>query len=242
MSTEVVEIRVSGVTVQVVRKNIKNLHLGVYPPDGRVRVAAPLRLSDDAVRLAVISKLGWIKRRQAAFKAQARQSDREMVSGESHYFLGRRYRLRVINNDGAAKVVVRNKTTIELHVRPGTDARQRERVLLRWYRRKLRDLIPPLLAKWQTTLGVQVSDWGIRRMKTRWGTCNAKARRIWLNLELAKKPAHCLEYIVVHELVHLIEQHHNDRYISIMDKHLPQWRSHRQELNSAPLAHENWIY
>jgi hypothetical protein len=242
MSTDVVEIHVSGLTVQIVRKDIKNLHLGVYPPNGRVRVAAPLRVSDDAVRLAVIGKLGWIKRQQAGFKAQARQSGREMVSGESHYFLGQRYRLRVVNHDSTAKVLVRNKATIELHVRRETDAWQRERMLLRWYRKQLKELIPPLLEKWQRALGVQVADWGIRKMKTRWGTCNAKARRIWLNLELAKKPPQCLEYIIVHELVHLVVKHHDDRFIAMLDEHLPQWRLHRQELNAAPLAHETWLY
>jgi hypothetical protein len=242
MSTDVVEIHVSGLTVQIVRKDIKNLHLGVYPPNGRVRVAAPLQVSDDAVRLAVIRKLGWIKRQQARFKAQARQSEREMVSGESHYFLGQRYRLRVVNHDSAAKVLVRNKATIELHVRRETDAWQRERMLLRWYRKQLKELIPPLLEKWQCALGVQVADWGIRKMKTRWGTCNAKARRIWLNLELAKKPPQCLEYIIVHELVHLVVKHHGDRFTAMLDEHLPQWRLHRQELNAAPLAHATWLY
>ena len=242
MSTEVVEIRVSGLTVQLVRKNIKNLHLGVYPPNGRVRVAAPLRVRDDAVRRAIIGKLGWIKRQQARFRAQERQSVREMVSGESHYFLGRRYRLRVVLHDGAANVVVQRQATIELYVRRETDALQRERVLLRWYRQKLKNLIPPLLKKWQRALGVQIADWGIRKMKTRWGTCNAKARRIWLNLELAKKPPQCLEYIMVHELAHLIERRHDDRFIAILDEHLPQWRLHRQELNSAPLAHDTWLY
>jgi hypothetical protein len=242
MSIEVVEIRVSGLTVQILRKDIKNLHLGVYPPHGRVRVAAPLQVSNDAVRLAVIRKLGWIKRQQARFKAQARQSDREMVSGESHYFLGQRYRLRVVNHDLAAKVLVRNKATIELHVRRETSTEQRERVLQRWYRQQLRKLIPPLLEKWQHALCVQVADWGIRKMKTRWGTCNAKACRIWLNLELAKKPPQCLEYIILHELVHLVVKHHDDRFIAMLDEYLPQRRLHRQELNAAPLAHETWLY
>ena len=201
-----------------------------------------MAVSDEAVRLAVIGKLDWIKRQQARFESQPRQSEREMVSGESHYFLGQRFRLRVVHDEGPAKVVVRGKSTIELHVRRGTNAGQRERVLLRWYRRELKELVPPLLEKWQAVLGVQIDEWGIRRMKTRWGSCNGKARRIWLNLELAKKPAPCLEYLVVHELAHLIERHHNDRFIAIMDKHLPQWRLHREELNSAPLAHETWTY
>jgi predicted metal-dependent hydrolase len=242
MNTERREITVGGVQVQVVRKAIKNLHLGVYPPGGRVRVAAPLRVSDDAVRLAVIGKLGWIKRQRARFDAQPRQSEREMVSGESHYFLGRRYRLRVVERHGATRVVVRNNRTLELQVRRHADAQARERVLHRWYRQHLRELVPPLLTKWEATLGVQVAVWGIKRMKTRWGTCNADARRIWLNLELAKKPVQCLEYLVVHELTHLLERHHNDRFVLLMDRHLPNWREHRQELNAAPLPHESWSY
>jgi hypothetical protein len=205
-------------------------------------VAAPLAVSDNAVRLAVVGKIGWIRRQQARFASQPRQSAREMVSGESHYFLGQRYRLRVVHHDGAARVVVRKKSTIELHVRPGTSPEQREKMLQRWYRQQLKELIPPLLGKWQKILDVQATDWAIKKMKTKWGTCTVEARRIWLNLELAKKPVQCLEYIVVHELTHLLERYHNDRFIAIMDKHMPQWRMYRQELNSAPLAHESWIY
>jgi len=200
--------------VDVVRKEIKNLHLGVYPPDGRVRVAAPLLISDDAVRLAVIGKLGWIRRQRAKYEAQPRQSQRQMVSGESHYFLGRRYRLRVQQRDSPPRVALRGKTAIEIFVRPEATAEQRRALLQRWYRERLKALIPPLLEKWQQALGVQAADWGIKRMKTRWGTCNIKARRVWFNLELAKKPEQCLEYVVAHELMH--------------------------ELNQAPLAHEHW--
>lgn len=228
--------------VQVIRKAIKNLHLGVYPPQGRVRVAVPLAVTDDAVRLAVVGKLGWIKRQQARFKDQPRQSEREMVSGESHYFLGRRYRLRVIPHTGSAQIRMKNRSTLELRVRPTLSARQRDRVLQRWYRQELKERVPPLLGKWAPLMGVEVADWGIRKMKTRWGTCNTGARRIWLNLELAKKPVQCLEYILVHELTHLIERKHNERFVSLMNKHLPQWHLRRQELNSAPLAHETWSY
>lgn len=242
MNTKERQISINGLPVHVVRKAIKNLHLGVYPPRGRVRVAAPLQVSDDAVRLAVIGKLGWIKRQKAKFQAQPRQSEREMVSGESHYFLGQRFRLRVVRHDGTPEVILRNKSTIELRVRRGGTAIQRERVLQTWYRRELKCLIPPLLEKWQPVLGVQIADWSIKKMKTKWGSCSIEARRIWLNLELAKKPVRCLEYIVVHELAHLIEKHHNDRFLAIMDKHLPQWRLVRQELNSAPLAHDTWSY
>jgi hypothetical protein len=242
MSIKPRQIRVSGIPVQVFRKGIKNLHLGVYPPHGRVRVAAPLRVGDDAVRLAVIGKLGWIKRQRARFEAQPRQSAREMVSGESHYFVGRRYRLRVIMHDGPAAVVLRNKSTLELHVRPETTVGQRNRILHQWYRQRLKELIPPLIQKWQAVLGVVVAEWSVRKMKTRWGTCNHEARRIWLNLELAKKPVQCLEYIVAHEMVHLHERHHNERFIALMDQHLPQWRVQRSILNSFPVSHEHWKY
>jgi predicted metal-dependent hydrolase len=242
MNTEKRQIVVNGQAVQIVRKAIKNLHLGVYPPNGRVRVATPLAVTDAAVRLAVIGKLGWIQRQQARFAAQPRQSEREMVSGESHYFLGRRYRLRVIPHDGATKVVLRNRSRIELHAQAEATAPQREQMLHRWYRQQLKKLIPPLLEKWQTALGVQVADWRIKKMKTKWGTCTIEARRIWLNLELAKKPVPCLQYIIAHEMVHLVERHHNDRFVALMNRHMPNWRLHRQELNSAPLNHESWRY
>jgi len=242
MNIEAHRITINGLPVQVVRKDIKNLHLGVYPPNGRVRVAAPLHVSDKAVRLAVIGKLGWIKRQRAKFDAQPRQSTREMINGESHYFLGQRFRLRVAACDGAAKVVLSNKSVLKLHIRQEATAAQREQALARWYREQLRELIPPLLDKWQASIGVQLADWAIKKMKTKWGSCNRKVRRIWLNLELAKKPTRCIEYILVHELIHLIERKHNDRFIALMDEHLPQWRLYRQELNAEPLAHEKWSY
>jgi predicted metal-dependent hydrolase len=242
MNTEKNQITVSGLTVEVVRKAIKNLHLGVYPPHGRVRVAVPLAVNDDAVRLAVIGKLAWIKRQQAKFDAQPRQSRREMVSGESHYFLGQRYRLRVIEHPGAGKVILRNKAFMDLYVRPATSAEQREQVLQRWYRQHLKALAPSLLEKWQEVLDLKIADWGIKRMKTKWGACTIDARRIWVNLELAKKPVQCLEYIIVHELVHLLERHHNDQFRKLMDQFMPQWRLHREELKRAPLGYENWDY
>jgi predicted metal-dependent hydrolase len=242
MTTETRRIVVNGLPVQIVRKDIKNLHLGVYPPHGRVRVAAPLRVSDNAVRLAVISKLGWIKRQQARFDAQPRQSEREMVSGESHYFLGRRYRLRFVRFEGAAKVIVRSPGTIELHARAGLTADQREKILLSWYRERLKKIIPALVEKWQNIVGVRAEQWAIRKMKTKWGACNAEAGRIWLNLELVKKPVQCLEYIIVHELVHLLERRHNERFNALMSELMPQWRTRRADLNAAPLAHETWSY
>jgi predicted metal-dependent hydrolase len=240
VNTETHQLTVNRINVEVIRKDIKNLHLGVYPPNGRVRVAVPLAVSDEAVRLAVVDKLSWIKRQQAKFFAQSRQSQRAMVSGESHYFLGRRYRLRVVEHQGAGQVILRNKTILELHVKTETSAEQREKVLYHWYREQLKQLIPPLLEKWQPLLGVEISAWGVKKMKTKWGACNTQARRIWLNLELAKKPVQCLEYIVVHELVHLLERHHNDRFTALMDQHLSNWRVSRDELNQAPLGYENW--
>jgi predicted metal-dependent hydrolase len=228
--------------VTVERKAIKNLHLGVYPPNGRVRVAAPLAVSDAAVRLAVIGKLGWIKRQQARFAAQPRLSAREFVSGESHFVFGRRYRLRVIPCEGRPKILLRLPSRLELHIRPDATSSQKHRVLQQWYREQLKLRIPALLEKWQPILGVQAADWGVRKMKTRWGTCNVGARRIWLNLELAQKPVQCLEYILVHELAHLIERTHNERFVSLMNQHLPQWRLRREKLNAEPLSHESWTY
>ena len=242
MNTEAHKIRVHGLSVEIVRKAIKNLHLGVYPPNGRIRVAVPLTVSDDAVRLVVIGKLGWIRKQQAKFAAQPRQSEREMVNGESHYFLGLRYRLRVIEHDGPPKVFIRGNSSIDLYMRKGSMAEDREQVLLRWYRSQLKALIPPFLDKWQTLLNVQVNEWGIKKMKTKWGSCNSNDRRIWLNLELAKKPVQCLEYIIVHEMVHLLERHHNDRFQALMDQFMPKWRLHRDELNQTPLGHERWEY
>lgn len=235
-------IVVNNLVVDLVRKPIKNFHLGVYPPHGRVRAAAPLGMSDEAVRIAVISKLGWIRRHRERFQAQPRQSRREMVNGESHYFLGRRYRLKVIERPGASKVGIRNKAFIELYVKPGSGIGRREQVLLRWYREQLKAVIPPLLEKWQAALGVRVAEWRIKKMKTKWGSCSLAARRVWLNLELAKKPVHCLEYILVHELLHFLERRHNGHFRALMDQFIPQWRLYREELNRSPLSHDQWDY
>jgi predicted metal-dependent hydrolase len=242
MSIESREITVSGIRVAIVRKPIKNLHLGVYPPLGRVRVASPLHVSDEAVRLAVISRLAWIKRQQARYESQAREPEREYVSGESHYFEGRRYRLNVSEREDTGRVHVRNKKIIDLFVRVGSDRARRERIMLAWYRAHMRQTVPDLIAKWEAAIGVTAAGWGIKRMKTKWGACNIEARRIWLNLELAKKPPQCLEYVLVHELVHLLERHHDERFTAHMDRLLPHWRHLRDELNRAPLGHATWGY
>jgi predicted metal-dependent hydrolase len=228
--------------VEVVRKPIKNLHLSVHPPDGRVRVSAPSHIDDEAVRLAVVSKLPWIRRHQKTFADQPRQSQREMVSGESHYFLGRRYRLSITERDGLTRIALNGGSQLKVQVRPGTDRDKREQLLNEWYRRHMKELLPDLIAKWQPIIGVQVADWGIKKMKTRWGSCNIQDHRVWLNLELAKKSLHCIEYVLVHEMVHLLERQHTDRYRALMDKFMPQWRLHRDELNQSPLAHEEWVY
>ncbi len=233
-------IEVGGIPVEVVRKPIKNLHLSVHPPDGRVRVSAPIRIDDEAVRLAVVSRLRWIRRHQKTFADQPRHSQREMVSGESHYFMGRRYRLRVLEHGGPNRISRKGNSELTMRVRPGTGRDKREQSLNDWYRRHMKSLMPELISQWQPVIGVQVADWGIKKMKTRWGSCNVQDHRVWLNLELAKKPPHCLEYVLVHEMVHLLERHHNDRFKTLMDQFLPQWRSYRDELNQVPLAHEEW--
>jgi predicted metal-dependent hydrolase len=236
------QITVGNISIDVVRKDIKNLHLGVYPPNGRVRIASPLKIDDEAVRLFAISKMAWIKKHQLKFEAQQRQSERQFVSGESHYYNGNRYLLNIIYHNAAPKVEIRNKTYIDLYVRVGSTLEQREKVLTEWYRRQLKDQIPPLIDKWQKIIGVEVSDWGIKKMKTKWGTCTIEKRRIWLNLELAKKSKQCLEYIIVHEMVHLIERNHSDRFVAYMDKFIPLWHFYKDELNRSMLSHENWSY
>jgi len=236
------QITLGNISIDVVRKDIKNLHLGVYPPNGRVRIASPLKIDDEAVRLFAISKMAWIKKHQLKFEAQQRQSKRQFVSGESHYYKGNRYLLNVIYHDAAPKVEIRNKTYIDLYIRVGSTLEQREKVLTEWYRRQLKDQIPPLIDKWQKIIGVEVSDWGIKKMKTKWGTCTIEKRRIWLNLDLAKKSKQCLEYIIVHEMVHLMERNHSEPFIAYIDKFIPQWHFYKDELNRSMLSHEKWSY
>ena len=206
------------------------------------RVAVPLVISDEAVRLAVIDKLGWVKRQCAKFAAQSRQSQREMVNGESHYVLGKRYRLRVHEVDAPSRVAIRGIASLDLFVRPGANAAQREEVLLRWHREQLKALIPQLLEKWQPIIGVQANHWGVKKMKTKWGSCNPSSGTIRLNTELAKKPRECIEYIVVHEMIHLIEPTHGPRFIALMDRFMPAWRETRELLNRLPARHERWNY
>lgn len=235
-------LNVAGLAINVVRKDIKNLHLGVYPPTGRVRVAAPLVISDEAVRLAVIDKLAWIKLQRSKFEQQPRQSEREMAVGESHYVFGRRYRLRVHEAEGSPRVAMRGIASLDLFVGPGASQAQRAAMLDRWYREQLKAMVTPMFAVWQAKLGVQAHSWGIKRMKTKWGSCTPGSRRVWLNSELAKKPVECIEYIVVHELLHLAEPTHGERFVALMNRHLPRWAAMQKRLNAAPLGHEDWRF
>ena len=233
---------ISGMEIQVVRKTIKNLHLAVLPPEGKVRVAVPHHVTDERVRLAIISKLAWIRRQQADFSQQPRQTEREMINGESHYLWGRQYRLEVIEQMGKHRVETKGKSKLRLYVQSGTSVENRLLVLNNWYREQLKLKVAELVAHWSPIIKRKPKACGIRKMKTKWGSCNIEAKRIWLNLELVKKPPECLEYILVHELVHLLERHHNDRFRQYMDKFLPKWREHRNLLNKLPLAYEDWQY
>lgn len=239
MSTDSGYLTVAGIDVDVVYKDIKNLHIGVYPPLGRVRVAAPRRLDDESVRLAVIDRLAWIKRQRHQLQDAERQSRREMLTGESHYVWGVRYRLKVVRRPGRAHVAVEGERLV-LHTPEDASPEDRRGVLDRWYRQQLRNALPDLIAKWEPVLGVAVPRWSIRRMKTKWGSCNRETRHIWFNAELAKKHPDCLEYIVVHEMTHYLERNHGDRFTSLMDRFLPDWRVRRDLLNDLPLAHEEW--
>ncbi|ROV67341.1 M48 family peptidase [Streptomyces globisporus] len=239
MSTASAYLTIAGLGVDVVYKNIKNLHISVYPPVGRVRVAAPERTDEDTIRLAVVQRLPWIKRQREQFQSAARQTKREMLSGETHYVWGRRYRLDVSRTSGNYSVVSKGNT-LWVVTPEGSDPDTRRAALDRWYHRQLKAAVPDLLAKWEPIIGVEAEKFAVRRMKTKWGTCVINARTIWLNPELAKKNPRCLEYVVVHELAHLLERGHGERFVALMDQFLPDWRARRDVLNEAPLADEDW--
>lgn len=239
MSTASAYLTIRGIGVDVIYKDIKNLHIGVYPPMGRVRVAAPKRLDDEQVRLAIIQRLPWIKRQREQLRATDRQSEREMVVGESHYVWGVRRRLNVVERPGKAHIEIDGDRLL-LYTPAGRSAEQKRRILDYWYREQLRQRIPGLVLKWESKIDVQVPDWNIRRMRTKWGTCNRETRRITFNVELAKKHPDCLEYIVVHEMMHYFERGHGERFTKLMDNAMSDWRSRRDQLNAAPLAEETW--
>ena len=236
------EVTINDITVDVIRKDIKNMHLAVYPPTGRIRIAAPLSVNDDAIRLFAISKLGWIKRHQRKFQNHERIPARRYKERESHYFQGRRYLLRVKNINSAGKIDLRSKTYLDLYIKENASIDYKNRVFDEWYRAELKKILPDMLSHWEKKIGVNTTYCGIKKMKTKWGSCNIDRKRIWLNLELAKKPIQCLEYILVHELIHLLERHHNERFMSHMDYYLPNWKKLRDELNRLPASHADWDY
>jgi hypothetical protein len=224
-------IKVGEIRVRVERKDIKNIHLSVHPPDGKVKLSVPKTTKEDTIRLFLISKITWIKKQQKKFDNQARQSPREYISGESHYFFGKRYRLNVYETNKKQRVEIKNNSYIDLYVRPNSTVEKREDVMKEWYREELKKVIPEYINKWEKTMDIQLNFWGVKQMKTKWGSCNADRKRIWVNLELAKKNPRCLEYVIVHEMVHLKERKHSDRFKKLMDKYLPNWRAVKRELN-----------
>lgn len=234
-------IELGNIIIDVEHKDIKNIHLSVYPPNGKVKISAPTRLDLDTIRVYAISKLQWIKKKQEQFKKQERETLREYISKESHFFLGKRYLLKVTEHDASPKVELTH-SEILLYVRPLSTVLKKQVVFEEWYRREMKMIVPDLIAKWEKIIGVTVNEFGIKKMRTKWGTCNHAARRIWLNLELAKKPADCIEYIIVHELVHFLERTHNQKFIGYMDDFMPKWRFFRDELNRLPFSHAEWKY
>ena len=234
-------ITLGEVVISVERKAVAHVHLSVYPPAGSVRMVAPIHLSDQALRAFAIRKLTWIRRQQKKLLAQDRENPRDLINRESHYVWGRRCLMRVVEHDAPPSIELR-PTRLIMSVRPGTDAEARAAILAAWHREQLRERVAPLLTQWEGRLGVHSHHLYVQHMKTRWGSCNPVARTIRLNTELAKKPVECLEYILVHELLHLLEPTHNSRFTDLLDRHLPAWGNRRDLLNRLPVRHETWGY
>lgn len=229
-------ITVSDLDIIIERKDIKNLHIGVYPPNGKIRVATPLHINNEAVRLAVISKLSWIKKQREAFLNQPRQSKREMISGESHYLFGKRYLLNVTYRNGKYEILKKH-SKLELYVNKNTTVENRQKVIDEFYRQNLKVEIEKYIDKWQNTLGATISSWKIQKMKTKWGSCNIEDKKLLFNLELAKVSLECIEYIVVHEMLHLKERHHNDNFKALMSKYLSDWLSRKEQLKMCQIGY-----
>lgn len=232
-------IHLGEIAILVTRKAIKNVHLSVHPPDGRVTLAAPTSTRLDVARAYAISRLGWIRQQQEKLRGQARETPRKFVERESHYVWGRRHLMTIKHVDAKPSVTLDHKR-ITLNVRPGSDAQKRAEVIHDWHKSLLHAAVPALIKKWQAKLKVHVTSYFLQKMKTKWGSCNHRDGNIRLNTELVKKPKDLLEYVIVHELVHLIEPTHSSRFIEILEKHYPSWREARAELNELPLAAENW--
>jgi predicted metal-dependent hydrolase len=235
------KIELGDIAVEVVKKDIKNVHLSVYPPVGRVKISAPLRMKLETIRVYAISKLGWIKQQQKKLRGQERETSREYLDRESHYVWGKRYLLQIIERDATPKLELKHRKIV-LRVRPGIREDKKQAIVDEWYRAELRKAVVVLIGKWEPLMGVKVGRIFVQKMKTKWGSCNAPSKSIRLNTELAKKPPECLEYIIVHEMVHLIVRRHDDVFSSLMDRYLPNWRLTRQKLNAEPLAHTHWAY
>jgi predicted metal-dependent hydrolase len=235
------QIDVGGIQVDVVFKDIKNVHLSVRPPAGRVSISAPARMKLDTLRVYAISKLDWIKKQQARLQGQERETLREYLDRESHYVWGRRYLLKVVEADRVPSVELKHSQLV-LTVHPGAMRKKREDVVAAWYREQLKVAMFPLITKWEEVIGVKANRVFVQRMKTKWGSCNPRTHNIHLNSELAKKPRECLEYVIVHELAHLLVPSHNQNFVALMDKFIPQWRHLRDELNRTPVSHEEWEY
>ncbi len=235
------KISLGEIALDVVKKDIKNVHLSVYPPTGTVRISAPLRMDLDTIRVFAISKLGWIKQQQKKLTEQQREPPREYLDRESHYLWGRRYLLQLIEQDAAPRIELRHNRLI-LQIRPETGEEKKQAMLEEWYRGHLKQAVPPLIAKWEPLMHVNVQRFFVQRMKTKWGSCSPAAASIRLNTDLAKKPRECLEYIVVHEMAHLLEPTHNSSFTAHMDLFIPNWRFCREMLNQLPVRHESWRY
>jgi predicted metal-dependent hydrolase len=235
----VVQIKLGEIAVDVTRKDIKNVHLSVYPPTGKVRISAPLRMNLETIRVFAVSKLRWIRQQQRNVTGQEREPPREYLDRESHYAWGKRYLLKVIEKEAAPAIELKHNRIV-LQIRPGTTDSRKQAVLDEWYRARVKEAVPPLIAKWERLIGVTVERFFVQRMKTKWGSCRAGSTSIRLNSDLAKKPRECLEYIVVHEMVHMLEPTHNARLTALMDAFMPNWRACRELLNRLPVRHEHW--
>lgn len=223
-------MQIGDLVINLVRKDIKNLYIKVYPPNGEVRIVAPRYLDEATIAKFAIAKQDWIAKKRQQYQGRALISPPKYKSGEIHYYKGDRLILQVIEHQASPKVIIRDGQYLDLYLRKGSTTEKRERVLLDWYRQQLKAELPDIIAKWSQIIGVKINDWGVKKMKTRWGTCNTQAKRIWLNLELIKKPHHCLEYVVVHELVHLLERGHGDCFQAYMTQFMPNWQRYQEDL------------
>jgi hypothetical protein len=237
----VTQINLGGIAVDVVQKDIKNIHLSVYPPSGRVRISAPLHMDIDTIRVFAVAKLGWIKGQQKKLREQERETQREYLDLESHYVWGRRYLLKLEAHDAAPAVELKQGKMI-LRMRPMASREKKQEILEAWYRDQIKAALPELLEKWEPVMGVKAGRCFVQRMRTKWGSCCHATGNIRLNTDLAKKPPECLGYVVVHELAHLLEPTHNPRFIALMDRFMPKWKFYREQLNRLPVSHEDWIY